>query len=123
MVASLQMLAKKGWKDYPVTNRVEWVKRQPAQLTLVVSNIFWCASVETALKDTDVSNELGYLHESLVDQLQALCKEVRLNIPGLTRKVASIMLWLRFLCSLSHAGTSTLIRGLSLIHSRRSHGC
>jgi hypothetical protein len=42
MRASVRALAKRGMKEYPVTPRTEWVLQNPAQLVIVVSQIYWC---------------------------------------------------------------------------------
>jgi hypothetical protein len=42
MRASVRALAKRGVKEYPVTPRAEWVLQNPAQLVIVVSQIYWC---------------------------------------------------------------------------------
>ena len=42
MRASIRALAKKGIRDYESGERAEWVLQNPAQLVIVISNIFWC---------------------------------------------------------------------------------
>ena len=42
MRSSIRALAKKGVRDYPAAERAEWVITNPAQLVIVISNIFWC---------------------------------------------------------------------------------
>jgi len=43
--SALRAAAKWAIKDYPVLPRAQWVRQQPAQLVLLVSNIFWCKQV------------------------------------------------------------------------------
>lgn len=45
MRSALRAAAKRAIKEYPVQPRVQWVRQQPAQLVLLVSNIFWCKQV------------------------------------------------------------------------------
>lgn len=45
MRSALRAAAKRAIKDYPVLPRAQWVRQQPAQLVLLVSNIFWCKQV------------------------------------------------------------------------------
>ena len=42
MRGSIKALAKKGVKDYTSMPRDAWILQNPAQLVIVVSNIFWC---------------------------------------------------------------------------------
>lgn len=42
MRLTLKSLAKKALKDYSASRRPAWVLAQPAQLTLLAANIFWC---------------------------------------------------------------------------------
>ena len=50
MIASLRKLAKAAFISYPEEQRNSWVLRQPAQLVIAVSQIYWCNGVEEALK-------------------------------------------------------------------------
>ena len=45
MRSALRAAAKRAMKEYPVLPRTQWVRQQPAQLVLLVSNIFWCKQV------------------------------------------------------------------------------
>ena len=45
MRSALKAATKRAMKEYPVQPRVQWVRQQPAQLVLLVSNIFWCKQV------------------------------------------------------------------------------
>ena len=38
--------------------RAEWVLKQPAQLVIAVSQIYWCANVEERLRSADPSQGL-----------------------------------------------------------------
>ncbi len=42
MRQSVRGLGKRGVKEYPTALRTEWVLANPAQLVIVVSQIFWC---------------------------------------------------------------------------------
>ena len=46
MRSALKAATKRAMKEYPVQPRVQWVRQQPAQLVLLVSNIFWCKQVK-----------------------------------------------------------------------------
>ena len=49
MRSALKAATKRAMKEYPVQPRVQWVRQQPAQLVLLVSNIFWCKQVSRCL--------------------------------------------------------------------------
>lgn len=48
MQRSLARLAKDAYRTYEASERTEWVVNQPAQLVLVVSQIYWVAGVVRA---------------------------------------------------------------------------
>lgn len=50
MVSSLRRLAKQAMASYPEEPRTEWVLRQPVQLVLAVSQVYWVAAVEEQLR-------------------------------------------------------------------------
>lgn len=47
MRTSLRAACKKGIRDYEAVARSDWIRQQPAQLVIVVSNIFWCKAVSS----------------------------------------------------------------------------
>lgn len=50
MVVSLRKAARAVVAAYAETARSEWVLAHPAQLVIAVSQVYWCASVERALR-------------------------------------------------------------------------
>ena len=56
--ASLKRLARQGFQMYLEEPRAEWVLKQPAQLVIAVSQIYWCANVEERLRSADPSQGL-----------------------------------------------------------------
>ena len=56
--ASLKRLARQGCQMYLEEPRAEWVLKQPAQLVIAVSQIYWCANVEERLRSADPSQGL-----------------------------------------------------------------
>jgi dynein heavy chain, axonemal len=50
MQRSLARLAKEAYRSYEAEHRTDWVTQQPAQLALVVSQIYWVAGVERAFE-------------------------------------------------------------------------
>lgn len=50
MASSLRRLTKQAMATYPEETRTEWLLQQPAQLVLAVSQVYWVAAVEAALR-------------------------------------------------------------------------
>lgn len=50
MVQSLKKIAKAGHVSYAEEERTEWILKQPSQLVLVVSQIYWCNEVEEKME-------------------------------------------------------------------------
>lgn len=63
MVSSLRRLAKQGMASYPEEPRADWVLRQPAQLAIAVSQVYWCEAVEAALRSGSPLQQLAAVHE------------------------------------------------------------
>ena len=57
--ANLKKLAKAGWVSYPEESRSGWVLKQPAQLVIAVSQVYWCHGVEDTLRSPDPHQSLG----------------------------------------------------------------
>ena len=45
MRSALKAATKRAMKEYSGQARGQWVRQHPAQLVLLVSNIFWCKQV------------------------------------------------------------------------------
>jgi hypothetical protein len=63
MVSSLRRLAKQGMASYVEEPREDWVLQQPAQLVIAVSQVYWCAAVEEALRSDTAVQKLAEAHE------------------------------------------------------------
>jgi len=75
--------------------RSQWAVHQPAQLAIVVSNIFWCQAVESALdggwadgQGGGVGAALGALMSCCGAQLEELIRLVRGGLTELQRRVS-----------------------------------
>lgn len=55
MRSALKAAAKRALKEYAVQPRTQWIRQQPAQLVLLVSNIFWCRQVAAAWPSCSVT--------------------------------------------------------------------
>lgn len=91
--------------------RGQWVLHQPAQLAVVVSNLFWCQAVEAALEATagaqgmeDEADSCGAgaallaLERCCAHQLEDLIRLVRGGLTELQRRVSTTCLHGRLSC-------------------------
>lgn len=91
MMGSIRRLAKQGYQEYPESVRTTWIRNQPAQLVITVSNIFWCREIEEIIGGLEQSNSkdmtlmVRFLKKS-IDQLSELCDMVRSELTSLERK-------------------------------------
>lgn len=92
MVSSLRRLAKQGMASYPEEPRTDWVLQQPAQLVIAVSQVFWCAAVEEALRSNIPVQKLADIHEVGVPAASLSCCCVGLGSPAM-RHVQTTCLW------------------------------
>ncbi len=58
MVVSLRKAARAAVAAYAETARSEWVLAHPAQLVIAVSQVYWCASVDRALRSSAATQAL-----------------------------------------------------------------
>ncbi|KAJ9531588.1 hypothetical protein QJQ45_014947, partial [Haematococcus lacustris] len=86
MIGSLRKLARLGYSSYNEEPRAQWVLHQPAQLVIVVSQIFWCAAVEAALKAADALAALTDYLQTNIKQLAELTRLVRGELTQLNRR-------------------------------------
>ncbi|GFR44385.1 hypothetical protein Agub_g5605 [Astrephomene gubernaculifera] len=92
MIANLKKLAKSGWVSYPEEARSGWVLKQPAQLVIAISQVYWCHGVEEALKSTDPVQALGDYRMINVRQLADLTKLVRGELSSLHRRIIAALI-------------------------------
>eukprot|EP00898_Chlorokybus_atmophyticus_P006606 jgi/Chlat1/6947/Chrsp52S06617 len=93
MVASLRRLAKAAFQDYARKPRVEWVMEQPAQLVLMISQVYWVKDVTDSLVSEDVTRALEEYHKAVcVAQLNDLSGLVRGALSRLQRNVMTALI-------------------------------
>ncbi|KAG2448089.1 hypothetical protein HYH02_007114 [Chlamydomonas schloesseri] len=92
MIANLKKLAKAGWVSYPEESRSGWVLKQPAQLVIAVSQVYWCHGVEETLRSPDPHQSLGDYRAINVRQLADLTKLVRGDLSGLHRRIIAALI-------------------------------
>lgn len=93
MVATLRRHAKQGAATYGEDPRTEWVLRQPAQLVLAVSQVFWCADVEEALAagPQGARDALAALYQVRIARVRVVhacyaCMHRMLHVPACERR-------------------------------------
>jgi dynein heavy chain len=74
MVSSLRRLAKQGMATYVEEQREDWVLQQPAQLVIAVSQVYWCAAVEEALRSDTAVQKLAEAHEVRAGAVAGWCR-------------------------------------------------
>lgn len=87
MRQSVRAAAKRGVREYPSAERTQWVLSNPAQLVIVVSNIFWCQAVEQCFAAADPLVALQAFYKTGLSQLAELTALVRGELTSLERKV------------------------------------
>ncbi|EFJ52606.1 dynein heavy chain 7 [Volvox carteri f. nagariensis] len=92
MIANLKKLAKAGWVAYPEEARSAWVLKQPAQLVIAISQVFWCHGVEEALRSVDPVGAMGDYRAVNVRQLADLTKLVRGELSSLHRRIIAALI-------------------------------
>eukprot|EP01018_Ginkgo_biloba_P018807 Gb_18324 [translate_table: standard] len=95
MVSSLHRLAKAAYLDYTKRPRQEWVLRHPAQIVIMISQVYWCHSVETALSNDNgqiVESDLLHYRNQCLKQLEDLSALVRGNLLPLERCILSALI-------------------------------
>ena len=83
MRSALKAATKRAMKEYPVQPRVQWVRQQPAQLALLVSNIFWCKQVCPCLPLCCVEHlqRLTTVQYMSLQQPMAMCQTLDIMSP------------------------------------------
>ena len=92
MIASLKKHGKDSYVSYPKEERTKWVLKQPAQIVIMVSQIYWCRGVIECLESGEpVSNMLRYLEKNRAD-LKDMTVVVRGQLSGLHRKIIAALI-------------------------------
>ena len=58
MITALKKQGKDSYMSYPVEQRTKWVLEQPAQVVIMVSQIYWSRGVIEALESDNSDKEL-----------------------------------------------------------------
>jgi len=92
MIDSLRKQSKTSYLSYPKETRTEWVLNQPAQVVIMVSQIYWCRGVVAALGAKDVTGAMStYLAKNRAD-LKDMTVVVRGQLTGLHRKIIAALI-------------------------------
>ncbi|KAK9823491.1 hypothetical protein WJX72_003121 [[Myrmecia] bisecta] len=92
MTQSLRRLARAGYQSYSSQERTEWVLQQPAQLVLILCQIFWCQGVERCLAEKDTAAALAAYLKHNITQLSGLTRLVRGKLDPLHRRSLAALL-------------------------------
>ena len=84
MIDTLKVLCKKAVKDHSIAPHSKWILSWPAQLALLVSQIFWTASVEEALRGGRQKAMENY-EETLKSQINEVVSLVRGDLNTINR--------------------------------------
>lgn len=87
MQNSLKRLTKAAYFDYAEQERAHWVLHQPAQIVLMVSQIYWCGEVEQCFAEPDPVAALDAFAAENVKRLSDLTALVRGKLSKLERKI------------------------------------
>ncbi|KAI5075577.1 hypothetical protein GOP47_0009653 [Adiantum capillus-veneris] len=95
MISSLRRMSKAAFTDYVKRPRKEWVLKHPAQLVLMISQVYWCHSVESALENEKEENTellLSTYKDQCVKQLADLSVLVRSDLHALERRILTALI-------------------------------
>eukprot|EP01064_Diplonema_japonicum_P033482 TRINITY_DN6608_c3_g1_i1.p1 TRINITY_DN6608_c3_g1~~TRINITY_DN6608_c3_g1_i1.p1 ORF type:complete len:4220 (+),score=898.37 TRINITY_DN6608_c3_g1_i1:135-12794(+) len=76
MVQSLRRLAKLCWEDFEARPRMDWIFEHPAQLVLVISQIFWGKAAEEAIDKGSLRAYLDINMEQLGELAEATGRDL-----------------------------------------------
>ena len=92
MIDSLQKQGKMSYVSYPKEKRTKWVLSQPAQIVIMVSQIYWCRGVVEALEGKEPTSEMQTYLEKNRSDLKDMTVVVRGQLSGLHRKIIAALI-------------------------------
>lgn len=87
MRQTLRKLTKQAFKTYTSQDRCEWILEHPAQLSLSLSNVFWCQNIEAILSSTTTETQMKAFRSENVSQLAELTDLLSRKLTALQRRV------------------------------------
>ena len=92
MVASLKKQGKESYVSYAKERRTDWVRNQPAQIVIMVAQIYWCRGVIECLEsENPVAAMEKYLEKNRSD-LKDMTAVVREDLSRLHRKIIAALI-------------------------------
>ena len=88
-------MSKAAYVDYAKRPRKDWVLKHPAQLVLMISQVYWCHDVENALNNENTENIeaiLSSYKDQCIKQLEDLSVLVRSDIQPLERRILTALI-------------------------------
>ena len=92
MVTSLKRQGKDSYLSYPKEERTKWVLKQPAQIVIAVSQIYWCRGVVNALESSSPVENMHQWLESNRSDLKDMTVVVRGHLTSLHRKIIAALI-------------------------------
>eukprot|EP00755_Sulcionema_specki_P020771 Sspe_Gene.12750::Locus_4355_Transcript_2_2_Confidence_0.222_Length_4895::g.12750::m.12750/K10408/DNAH; dynein heavy chain, axonemal len=90
MVQTLRRLAKACWEDYVMRPRMEWIFQHPAQLVLVISQVYWAKGVVDAIKNGTMDG----FKETCVANLRGLANATGQDLNAVSRSMLRTLITL-----------------------------
>uniref|UniRef100_A0A7S0KGL4 Dynein-1, subspecies f n=1 Tax=Micromonas pusilla TaxID=38833 RepID=A0A7S0KGL4_MICPS len=92
MVAALKKQGKESYVSYAKEARTDWVRNQPAQIVIMVAQIYWCRGVIECLEsENPVAAMEKYLEKNRSD-LKDMTAVVREDLTRLHRKIIAALI-------------------------------
>ena len=92
MITSLKKQGKDSYVSYPKEERTKWVLNQPAQIVIMVSQIYWCRGVVEALESSAPVDRMSDYLEKNKSDLRDMTAVVRGHLSGLHRKIIAALI-------------------------------
>jgi dynein heavy chain len=78
MIKTLRDIATKSFENYTKMGRREWIEQDPAQITLLVNNIFTSADVEACFKKISDGSNVNALKDMFKESVQKLTDLIKM---------------------------------------------
>jgi len=92
MIVALKKQGKDSYLSYPEEQRTEWVLKQPAQIVIMVSQIYWCRGVIDALDSGTPVEQMALWLEHNRGDLKDMTVVVRGELSKLHRKIIAALI-------------------------------
>lgn len=87
MRQTLRKVTKQAFKTYATVDRCEWLLKQPAQIAISLSNVYWCQNIEAILSSTSTETQMPAFLSENIAQLAELTDLVAGDLTALQRRI------------------------------------